>query len=392
LLGILNFFRGSVRVEVRGAYPERFLNICAVNRIGFWKMARVAPDILHITVTVSDFKRLRGYAKKTGCGLHILNKRGIRFFTNRFRKRAALIAGLMVFSVAAWILTSFIWVIDINGFVNLDIAGLREHLRENGVYIGAYSPGIKLDELKNDILIKMPELSFITVNIRGGHAGVEVRKREIPPEIQSKDPCDIVARRAGIIASIVVKSGTPAVKPGDTVHAGQLLAGGYMTGRSGTTITTRADADVTARTWYTISSKMPLDTLVKTYTGEKTSRHTLIIGGRRIKLFLNSGISYKEYDKIVKNNRLTLSESIILPVSLETETFFEYTLSGYGIPEETALEYIKSSLPRYLPAAENRKIADEKYYAFVENGAACVTLTAECLEDIGIKQLITERQ
>lgn len=388
MLKVYNYFRGNVRVEVRGAYPERFLNICSKNHIGFWDMTRSAPDIIHITVTVTDYRRLREYAKKSMCKLHIVRKTGLRFFTNRFKKRAALILGLIIFLLSAWITTSFIWVVEITGYSELDHAKLREYLKQNGVYVGAYSPHVKLDELKNDVLLNMPELSFITVNISGSQADVEVRKRIEPPEIISMDePCNIIARRGGMINSIVVKSGTPAVKPGDVVYEGQLLAGGFMTGRSGHTISTHAIADITARTWYTIACKMPLDTQIKTHTGKIKKRNTLIIVGRRVKLFLNSRIPYEECDKIIKNTELALAESIILPLSLETETFSEYTLSDYRIPEETILEYMKKSMINYLPPAEDRENIGETFYASIENDAASVTMTAECLEDIGIKQL-----
>ena len=174
MLRVFNYFRGNVRVEVRGAYPERFLNICSKNHISFWDMTRNAPDIIQITVTVADYRRLREYAKKTMCKLHILNKTGLRFFTNRFKKRTALILGLAIFILSAWITTNFIWAVEISGYNDLDLIKLRECLKQNGVFVGAYSPLVKLDELKNDVLLNMPELSYIAVNISGSHAGVVV--------------------------------------------------------------------------------------------------------------------------------------------------------------------------------------------------------------------------
>ena len=33
---IINFFRGSVLYTVTGAFPERFLNLCAPNAVPFW--------------------------------------------------------------------------------------------------------------------------------------------------------------------------------------------------------------------------------------------------------------------------------------------------------------------------------------------------------------------
>ena len=35
LLGLINYVRGNVRVEIQGAAIERFLNLCAQNQIAF---------------------------------------------------------------------------------------------------------------------------------------------------------------------------------------------------------------------------------------------------------------------------------------------------------------------------------------------------------------------
>ena len=37
---IVNLLRGSVRLEVTGAFPERFLNLCAQRGAAFWAGAR----------------------------------------------------------------------------------------------------------------------------------------------------------------------------------------------------------------------------------------------------------------------------------------------------------------------------------------------------------------
>ena len=267
MLGILNFFLGWVLIEVSGSYVERFLNLCAKNGIGFWGMDRLAPDLVRVRVTVSNYRKLKPYAKKSMCHIHIVSKHGIRFFTVRFKKRIALISGLLLFLSIAWVLTSFIWIIDISGCSPEKKADLEKYLRENGVYIGAYVPKINITELKNDILIKMPDLAYVGVNINGSHAYVNVRDRVNAPEVEVNEdqPCNIVARKGGIITSIVVTSGTQEVQKGDMVVEGQLLAGSYMTGRSGSTVVMRAKAQVRARTWHRVTSLLPMKFLYVSY-------------------------------------------------------------------------------------------------------------------------------
>ncbi len=387
----INFVRGSVLVSVKGAYPERFLNLCAVNGIDFWNMEVAEPCEIHIEMTAQNYKQVRRLAKRAMCHLHILKKRGLPFFTKRFKKRRALVAGLFVFCVIAWVFTSFVWIIDIDGFEKLDTAKLSRALSDNGVYIGAYRKNINIAELKNDILIKMPELSHISVNLIGSHAEICARERVSPPEIiPMSEPCDIVAKKGGIITDIVVKSGTAEVARGDTVTEGQLLASGYMTGRAGSTVITHAVADVKARTWTKITSQTPLKTLYKTYTGREKKQYTLILFGKRIKLYFNGGISYIRCDKIIQESDFALSDKIKLPISLETATLREYTLEEAEMPEKEAQELVSYELEKKIKPEDGEELINSELRAENDGKLLSVTVTAEYITPIGEERAFPE--
>lgn len=38
LMGVRNFLRGSLQVDLRGAAVERFLNLCSIHGVAFWDM------------------------------------------------------------------------------------------------------------------------------------------------------------------------------------------------------------------------------------------------------------------------------------------------------------------------------------------------------------------
>ena len=48
---LVNALRGSVRLEVTGAFPERLLNLCAQKGIQFWNVEWLEPTRLRLTVT-----------------------------------------------------------------------------------------------------------------------------------------------------------------------------------------------------------------------------------------------------------------------------------------------------------------------------------------------------
>lgn len=383
----VNFFLGNVLVEVRGSYPERFFNLCARNGIEFWDMSIVEIGVFRIRMTVANFKRLPPVAKKAMCRVHIIEKSGLPFFTNKFRKRVALVAGCAVFCIVAWVFTSFVWVIDIDGFADLDTAKLKTALKESGLGVGTYAPSVNLADLKNNVLIDMPELSYISVNFSGSHALVTARKRTLPPDILPEDvPCDIIADKDGIIYDITVKSGTPEVVRGDTVTRGQILASGYITGRAGATVMTHADAEITARTWQRKTARMQKEYNEKVYTGKEKNRYTILLFGNRIKLYINSGISYAKCDKIIKKTDLTLLGRMKLPLSLERATYREYETQPARMSDEEAYNYLSEGLHRTVNISDGAEIVNSDFKTSSDEKFAYASITAECIEKIGKKR------
>lgn len=383
----VNFFLGSVLVEVRGSYPERFFNLCARSGIEFWDMSIEDIGVFRVRMTAATFKRLPPVAKKAMCRVHILEKSGLPFFTNRFRKRSALIIGCAVFCIVAWVFTSFVWIIDIDGFAELDTAKLRAALRDAGLSVGTYAPSVNISDLRNNVLITMPELSYVSINFSGSHANVTARKRVSPPEILEKDiPCDIIADKDGIIYDITVKSGTPEVVRGDTVTKGQILASGYITGRAGSTIMTHADAEIRARTWQKKSARMMKSYSEKVYTGREKSVYTIILFGSRIKLYINSGISYMKCDKIIEKTDLTLFDKLCLPLSLERATYREYETRDALMSDETAYDTLSEGLHAALDIPDDAEVVNADFKTSSDDRFAYASITAECIEKIGEKR------
>ncbi len=380
----INFFCGSVRVEVKSSYPERFFNLCARNGIEFWDMTTEDLGVFRIRMSVSDFKKLPQVARRAMCRVHIIEKRGLPFFTYRFRKRTALVLGCAVFCLIAWAFTSFVWVINIDGFPELDAVKLRTALADAGLTVGTYVPSVNISELRNSVLIDMPELAYVSVNFSGSHANVTARKRVSPPEVLAKEiPCDIIADKDGVICDITVKTGTPEVVRGDTVIKGQILASGYMTGRAGSTVLTHADAEIRVRTWRKKSARMQKTYEEKVYTGNEKELYTIILCGKRIKLYINSGISYAKCDKIIEKTDLVLFGGVTLPVSLERAKCREYKTETAQMSVETAYDTLGEGLHLALDIPENSEVVNAELSTSEDERFAYASIVAECIEKAG---------
>lgn len=386
---ILNFFLGSVLVRVKSSYPERFFNLCARNGIEFWDMTVTDIGAFTIRMTLPNFRRIRPVARKAMCNVHIVEKRGFPFFLNQFRKRWALVGGCIAFCIVAWIFTGFVWVINIDGFDGLDAVKLREVLAEEGLHAGTYIHSVDLTALKNRVLISMPELAYVSVNFNGSHADVTARPRKTPPEILDENvPCDIIADKDGIICDITVKTGTPEVVRGDTVIRGQLLASGYITGRAGSTVLTHADAEIRARIWHKDAARLQKTYARKTYTGREKNLYTIILLNNRIKLYINSGISYMKCDKIINKTDLEFFGGIKLPLSLERATYREYETQAESFTDETAYSHLSEVLHDALDIPEDAEVRDVDFRTSADENFAYATLMVECVEKIGVKSEI----
>ena len=112
---IVNFIRGTVRLELTGAFPERFLNICAAENLPFWQVEQPDEHTLRITLAGQDRRRAVEAAKRSLCQVTEVGREGLPAFMGRFRKRYALLMGLSCSIAAALILSQFILVIDVTG-------------------------------------------------------------------------------------------------------------------------------------------------------------------------------------------------------------------------------------------------------------------------------------
>lgn len=388
MAGFFHSLFGYLKLEVYGADLNRFLNLCASENILFWGHHRISVDRMTLFIPVRAFYRMPHIARRCFCRVHILKRFGLPFLIHKIKPRTALILGVCLFLLCAWVSSLFLWEITISGPTEIPHARIRHTLSEHGVSPGAYTKSLDLEHIKNQILLEMPDLIYLGINLHGSHAEVIVRDRTRPPSIVDETGfANIVATQGGVIERVVVYEGTPEVKKGDLVTPGQILANGYMTGRSGVTVSTRARADVYARTWDQTQAIFPLSVSERYPTGEKRTRFTLIFGRQRIKIFEKGSIHDSECDKIVKTSRLVLPGGIALPIALEQETAHECRLQATSLAPISAIDLVANAMQKQLSLSSTDSLIDCRFTAEESGGALIMKMTAECIKQIGMEQL-----
>ena len=380
----VNYLRGQVLVRVESAFPERVLNLCAARDLSFWDLQWERETAFTCRLSRADFRELRRAAGKLECSVTPLRRSGAPYTLRRLLSRPALAAGAVV--VGLWLVLGsfFIWEFTIEGNETIPDEVILRALEEQGVGIGSFGLSLDGEDLRNRILLELPELVWLTVNVSGCRAGVQVRERVAVPEtVDRKALSNLVARQAGLVLEVHAFSGVKCVVEGMSVEEGQILISGVQDTENFGARTTAGLGEVRGRTWHTLTAKLPLTVPKKVYTGEKTG-YSLIFGKKRVKFFGNSSIEGRNYDKITKRMKLSFL-GVPLPVTVEQEKwqFFE-TEAATADPaalEELGRAVLEDRLHREVEPYGT--VSSSLCTAKARSGTLEVTLRAECEESIG---------
>lgn len=389
---IVSLLRGSVRVRASSAFPERVLNVCSARGILFRDPRFLGANELAFSVDRRDWRRLKAACADLDAGVHIERVAGVPFFLGRLRRRYALLAGVGLCVVLLVLSSCFIWDFQVEGNATVSRDKILRVLAENGVRRGTFAYAIRQHDLCNHVLLELPELSWITVNTRGCRATVIVRERVPKPEIVNETaPTNVIAKRDALVTAVRALDGEAKVLPGTTVRKGQLLISGVVEtdGVEKPVISTRwlaGKGEVQGRTWYELSTKIPLFAERKEPTGEERRAHAVLWGEKRAKISIKETSNLStECDKIISRKQWTLPGGLVLPVTWVTETYRAYDTLRITRTRDEAEAIGRAALEEYLTAqlGADGEIVSTRVASAVQGDWLLVTLSAECREQIG---------
>lgn len=382
---LINRARGQVWLRVTCPYPERVLNLCSARKLAFWDLEWEGTETFTCRMSRGDHRILSRAAEKLDCTIEIVRREGAPYTLAKLRHRQALAVGIAACGAAVLIGSFFVWDIQIAGNETVPREVILRSLENNGVHRGCFGFALNGEDIRNHVLLEIPELLWITVNVSGCRAYVEVRERvEAPEPVDEREPTNVVARRDGLILDIQAMDGVRCVLPGTSVEAGELLISGVEdTETVGARVLTGM-GKAEARTWYTLSTVMPLTVAEKQYTGEEKQGYSLVFGTNRVKFFLNSSIGTGNYDKITERTQWSLF-GLPLPVTFVKETFRFYETVPAEVSAAQAESRGEAILTDYLHTLVDPygTVSSTLCTSRREGDGLLVTLTAECVEEIG---------
>lgn len=390
---LMNLIRGVVVLRLTGPFPERLINLCAQAGIEFWAMEWLDEHTVRFTTRRYTLARLEDLAREAGYEAVRESSRGLPDFLGRFRTRYAFLIGLAFALCAVSFLSRFVLTVEVSGNQRVPTAVILSQLRRLGVRPGVYGPSLNRKQLVQEALLELEDLSWMAINLHGTRVEVVVRESIKQPErLDESGYFDIVSQADGVVIHLEPEQGEAAVQEGDVVAKGDVLISGTVTmeppqysDMPTIQYRTHARGRVWARTWRVLTAVIPAEVEVKDYTGAEKSVWSVNFFGRRIKIFGNAGISWPKYDKMTTVRQAHLPGGQALPLILVRETFQAYTPKRTAVDRDAAQVLLEEQLQKRLAAliGEEGEVESIQFAARVSGGRLEVTLTAQCLEEIG---------
>ena len=374
----------QVRCLVTGEETLRFVNLCRNNGIELRHLVR-KENAIQMEIDAENFKKLRPLVRKTHVKIHILNRHGPAFFFYRHKRRWWFLLGMTVFAGMIYILSLFVWQIDIDGNRKYTDALILQALAQMDVKTGCRKSEINLQGIEEELRIMYNEITWVSASIAGTKLQIELREgdlkisgssgggqtgnvkrvenRENNPKTQNGEsetdlPANLVADEDAIITNLVVRRGTVAVRYGDEVKKGDVLIEGkvYIYNEDETLKKVdylTAEGDVFGKYQELYEKHYQRKHEVRSYTGKNYRELGVAIVENILKKQLEEN-TLSEVWSWKKQFRLT--PTFYLPFALEYTEYVPYENVVEEYTDEVIKKMAEEELQKYLNELEKKGV------------------------------------
>lgn len=377
MIEILRLIKGYVEFCAEGGFPERFINLCNIKGINLWNVKNDGVKVVAFT-TEREFQELEIPAENSGMTLKIIKSKGLKSFAKRHKWRCGVASGI-IFAFCFWFFMSgFIWEVEILATDGVNVEDFTESLADLGVKIGARKSKIDIIQVQNQLMNEYNELLWVSLNIFGGKAQVEMSEFIEQKEItDTKTPINIVANKKGEIVLVKGYKGVNAVKEGDNVTKGSLLISGVVKNFDGSEYFTHAKGEVFAKTKNNEKIIFSFKDEVFTTT-QKENRFYVYVFSLRIPLgFKTKGEFLTESNKFLESGGTVLPFGIIREDNYtKLKKYIKYS------PEQAMLNGLLESVEIKREKYNNSQLKSVKYDFVEKEDKAEINVKVNCIENI----------
>ncbi len=383
----------QVRCLVTGEETLRFVNLCRNNGIELRHLVR-RENAIQMEIDAENFKKLRPLVRKTHVKIHILNRHGPAFFFYRHKRRWWFLLGMTVFAGMIYMLSLFVWQIDIDGNRKYTDALILQALAQMDVKTGCRKSEIDLPKIEEELRIMYNEITWVSASIAGTKLQIELREgdlkisgssgggqtgnvkrvenRENNPKTQNGEsetdlPANLVADEDAIITNLVVRRGTVAVRYGDEVKKGDVLIEGkvYIYNEDETLKKVdylTAEGDVFGKYQELYEKHYQRKHEVRSYTGKNYRELGVAIVGKSFCLPVWENILKKQLEENTLSEvwswkkQFRLTPTFYLPFALEYTEYVPYENVVEEYTDEVIKKMAEEELQKYLNELEKKGV------------------------------------
>lgn len=367
-------------------HAEQVLNLCMYGGIVYLDGGSDAKN-LRLCLRTGHARRLCKALAQTELPYSIERRGGFPQSLRKLTHRPGLVLGTLCALVLIMASECFVFDIRVSGNSILTEREVKELLLAQGFTKGTFIPTLDTDELENRVMLSTDQIGWLSVNIRGNVANVELVEQRMPDPVPVLQPAHVVAAQSGEVVAVELYRGNVLVRAGQQVNKGEILiAGVYDSAATGFRFT-RASGKVMARTVHSFRVEIPYEYEKKVYTGEVYEKKTLNFFNFPIKLCKSTGNCGTVYDIIYIVENFSPVAGVDLPLEIRTERYLPYTMeTSYRDPEAALVMAYRELAEQIAQTLSDGELLEKHIYT--EIGESGVVLRAEivCIADIAAVQ------
>ena len=320
---------GDIRLRAECLLPEQLIRRALDAGATFGRIERSGEKSLLLDTDPAGAGIILALCQRFSIPAALVRRKGFSAGLEYLKRRATLMAGLLLCALLCAVFLGRIWLIDI-AFTGEhagrgDPAFFRRALDQMDVRPGSFCPddvGIIAKELE----AASEDCSFVDIRRQGVRLILEAAPESPAPKVYDVEAArDLYSACDGIVVSAEARSGTLCVSPGDTVRRGQLLIRGEEKATADGTRPIAALGEVVVRTWFPGESELPATREKTEYTGRSAVVSRLRIAGWGFPIVECDGFeSQTEEAQVLAVGGLFLPVEIVRTTLRETRKYMDY--------------------------------------------------------------------
>ena len=370
----------SYRFTLEGYNLERFVNTMSKENIPLLSFRRTGVRKLVCVCYQADMPAIQALVAEKGWKCTDPTPLGLAAFFAFLRIRWGIPLGFFLMIAVSVTLYQFVWQVEIRGAHQYH-GDIVTYLADENLTPGLPKNRVDAHELTQKLNRRYPEVAWFNVYVHDVTLVVDCSLGMPPPAVKPVSPGDLVAMRDGVVTTVLVHAGTPAVKPGDIVRKGQVLVYGRERIADEGSISVNAQGVIMARCWRSQTVSVPLREVYSASTGRITEHQQICTPWLSVPAALETP-SYLAYDTEI--TRLPLV-GCFFPCWIQKTVFYEVALEfNQRNAEEVQAEAGTAATQKLLDTLRGNEIVDKWVdYCMIENDLMIATATAEWVMDIG---------